>query len=511
MSISEPPDTAVAGPHASEPESGPGPGVSEGALAPVPARAGLVLAVVCLCQLMVVLDISVVNVALPSIRADLGFSASGLQWVVNAYTLTFGGLLLLGGRLADLAGQRRAAVAGLGLFGLTSLLGGLAQNPSELIAARAAQGVSGAVLLPVSLTVITTTFTEGAARHRALAVWGAVAGAGSAVGVLLGGVLTEYLNWRWVLFVNVPIAAVAIPLAAACIGNLRTARRPRLDVAGAVLATAAMVLLVYGVVRTDTYSWGSARTLGTLGAAAVLAVAFVLVERRVAAPLVRLGILRSRSLSVACVVIFLVACGQFGAFYFASLYLQGVLAYSPLRTGLAFVPFALGVIAGTIVAARLMARVGPRPPLVGGLALGAVGMGWFGWVSPDGGFATDLLGPSLVTSVGLGLCMVTNTAAGTTGVAREEAGLASGLLNAARQCGGSIGLAVLVTVAATVTRHQADPASAAAVTTGYDRAFLIAGILIGIAALAAFTLLPSRPRDRAAADRPAGAPTRTSG
>ena len=463
------------------------------ARASTPARTGLVLAVVCLCQLMVVLDMTVVNVALPSIRASLGFSPSGLQWVVNAYTLTFGGLLLLGGRLADLAGQRRAAVAGLALFGLTSLLGGLAQNQGELIAARAAQGVSGAVLLPVSLTVITTTFAEGRPRSRALALWGAVAGAGGAAGVLLGGVLTQYLDWRWVLFVNVPVAAVAIPLAGASLGAGRPGRRPRLDVAGAVLATAAMTVLVYSVVRTSTYAWDSPQTLGGLALSVVLGAVFVAVERRAAAPLVRLGILRARSLSVACLVIFLIACGQFGAFYFASLYLQGVLHYSPVETGLAFVPFSLGVIAGTVVAGKLMPRIGPRPLLVTGLAVAAVGMSWFGWVSPHGSFAADILGPSLVASAGLGLCMVTNTAAGTSGVAREEAGLASGLLNAARQCGGSIGLAVLVTVATAVTSHQARPAGLAAVTVGYDRAFLVSGILLALATLATAGLLPRTP------------------
>ena len=452
------------------------------------------LAVVCLCQFMVVLDIAVVNVALPSIRTDLGFtSASDLQWVVNAYTLTFGGLLLLGGRLADLFGQRRAAITGLALFGITSLLGGLAQNPAELIAARAVQGISGAVLLPVSLTVITTTFPEGPARHRALSVWGAVAGMGSAAGVFLGGVLTEYLDWRWVLFINVPIAAVAIPLAVVCIGNIRSGGRPRLDVAGAVLATAAMVVLVYGVVQTDTHPWGSARTLGTLGLAVVLAVAFVLVERRVAAPLVRLGILRNRSLAVASLAIFLIACGQFGSFYFCSLYLQGVLGYSPVQTGLSFLPFCAGVITGTILAGRLMPRIGPRRPMIAGLVLGAIGLGWFGWVSVQGSFAADILGPSLVTSVGLGMCVVTNTVLGTTGIAHYEAGLASGLLNAARQCGGSIGLAVLVTVASTVTAHHAAPTSLTAITAGYDRGFLIAGILIALAALAVILFLPRSP------------------
>ncbi|WP_435600977.1 MFS transporter [Streptomyces sp. C10-9-1] len=461
------------------------------------SRPGLVLTVVCLCQLMVVLDVTVVNVALPAIGSELGFSASGLPWVVNAYALTFGGLLLLGGRLADLVGQRRAAVSGLALFGLTSLLGGLAQSPGELVAARAAQGVAGAVLMPVSLTVITRTFAEGPARHRALAVWGAVAGAGGAVGVLLGGLLTEYLDWRWVLFVNVPIAVVAIPLALLVVPGARPERRPRLDVAGAVLGTSAVSVLVYAVIRTDSHAWGSPQTLGGLALALLLGAAFVAVERRTAEPLVRLGILRSRSLAVACLTVFLVACGQFGAFYFASLHLQGVLGYSPVETGLAFVPFSVGVVVGTVVAARFMPRVGPRTPLVAGLALAAVGMCWFGLVTPGGTFLGEMLGPSLVASVGLGLCMVSNTAVGTSGVSREEAGLASGLLNSARQCGGSIGLAVLATVATTVTRHHADAAGPAGLTAGYARAFLVAGLLLALAAVATAVLLPGR-RARAA-------------
>lgn len=457
-------------------------------------RAGLALVVVCLCQLMVVLDMTVVNVALPSIRTDLGFGDTNLQWVINAYGLTFGGLLLLGGRLADLFGHRRAALGGLILFALTSLIGGLAQDPGQLIAARAVQGVAGALLLPVSLTVITTTFTEGPARNRALAIWGAVAGAGGAIGVLLGGVLTEYLDWRWVLFVNVPIAAIAIPLVLRSIPATQKGPRPRLDIAGAALITASMTTLVYAVVRTDTYAWGSPQTIGTLLLALLLGTAFVVVEQRLAtAPLVRLGILRNRGLLVACIVIFLVVSGQFGAFYFASLYLQGVLGYGPGQTGLAFLPFSFGIVVGTMISARLVARVGARIPLVGGLALAAIGMCWFGAVSADGTFWADVLGPSIVASIGLGMCFVSNTSVATSGVAHHEAGLASGLLNTFRQCGGAIGLAALVTIASTVSSHHGSTGAttAEAVTAGYSRAFLIGGCLIGVGAVIAAVFLPA--------------------
>lgn len=460
-----------------------GPSVPEASRSP--ARRNLVLAVACLCQLMVVLDISVVNVALPSVRTGLGFDASSLQWVVNAYTLTFGGLLLLGGRAADLFGHRRAALLGVALFGATSLAGGLAQNAGELIAARGAQGIAGAVLLPVSLTVIATTFPEGAARQRALAVWAAVAGAGGAAGVLLGGVFTQELGWRWVLFINVPIALLALTLVHASIPNRRPAHRVRMDYLGAVLITVAMFSLVYAVVRTGHQPWGSAGTLLPLVVAAVAGAAFVFVERAVPAPLVRFGILRNRPLLVADIVIFFITSAQFASFYFASLYLQGVLGYGALATGLAFVPFSLGIVVGTAIAGRLVPRMGPRLPLTAGLALAAVGVGWFGRVSPHGTFTGDVLGPSILASIGLGVCFVAVASAATGGVAPEEAGLASGLLNTCRQCGGSIGLAVLVTVANTVSRHEVAAGSArgAALTAGYDRGFLIAGGLVAVGAV----------------------------
>ncbi len=461
--------------------------------APTTARPGLVLTVVCLCQLMVVLDITVVNVALPSIRDDLGFRPADLQWVVNAYTLTFGGLLLLGGRIADLFGQRTAAIVGLSVFGLTSLAGGLASEPGQLIAARAVQGVSGALLLPVSLTVITTSFAEGPDRRRALGIWAAVMGVGGAAGVLVGGALTEWLDWRWVFFVNVPIAAIAVPLALGSIRNLHRGR-PRLDVAGAVLVTGATTSLVYAVVRTDRHAWDSAHTLGFLGLALVLGALFWVVEARFARePLVRLGLLRQRSLAVASVLVFFIALGQFGAFYLASLYLQNVLGYTPLEAGLAFVPFSLGTVAGTMIGMRLVAARGPWLPVSGGLALTAIGIGWFGAISTDGGFVANMLGPSMLASVGLGACLVANTSMATTGVDPAEAGLASGTLNAARQIGGSIGLAVLVTVAGSVTRHHDGP-PLEALNAGYARGFLVAGCLIAVATV---ICLVAAPRDRA--------------
>jgi EmrB/QacA subfamily drug resistance transporter len=452
------------------------------------AHPGLVLTVVCLTQLMVVLDMTVVNVALPSVREALEFTPAGLQWVVNAYTITFGGLLLLGGRTADLVGQRAATLAGLALFGLTSLAGGLAQSSAQLVAFRALQGAAGALLLPVSLTIITTTFAEGPARHRAVAVWGAVAGLGGAVGVLLGGVLTEYLGWRWVLFVNLPIVALAVPLVLLAVRDVPR-ERPRLDIAGAVLVTAATTLLVLGVVRTNTHGWGSATTVGLLALAAALGVAFVVVEATTPQPLVRLGLLAQRSVAVPAVIVLLVALAQFGAFYFASLHLQTVLGYSPVETGLCFVPFSLGTVVGSIVGMRLSRERGPWLPVTGGLALAAVGIAWFGAISPDGTFLSDVLGPSLVASGGLGACLVANTAAATSGVAHHEAGLASGILNASRQIGGSVGLAALVTVAASVTRHHGGP-PLTALDAGYARGFVVSGCLLAVAAVFAGALLP---------------------
>ncbi|GGZ37976.1 MFS transporter [Streptomyces inusitatus] len=455
------------------------------------ARTGLVLAAVCLSQLIVALDISVVNVALPAISRDLGFSAGSLAWVVNAYTLVFGGLLLLGGRLADLFGHRRTMIAGLLLFGIASLLGGFAQTPGQLIAARAGQGLAGAVLAPIGLTVIMVTFAEGPARSRAVGTWATVAGSGSALGVLAGGLLTDLLGWRWVMLINVPLIAVALPIAMAAVRDRPTSERPRLDILGAVLGTASMTALVYGVLSTDRHPWGSARTLSVLGLAVLLGLAFTLWERRSSAPLVRLGILRTRTVWLSNVNSLLVGAAMVSGFYLASLYLQDVLRHTPLEAGFAFLPFCFGAIGGSVAGMRLVKTVDRRLLIVGGLLLLAAGMAWFSLADASSTLVGGFFGPSLVASVGMGLSMVTNTYMGTSGVAHHEAGLASGLLNAGRQCGGSIGLAVLATVAAAATRASEGAGAGAreALAAGYGRAFLVtAGLALAAAALTAVAL-----------------------
>ncbi|MEV5829511.1 MFS transporter [Spirillospora sp. NPDC052242] len=449
-------------------------------------RPGVVLAAASVAQFLFAMDMALMNVALPDVRASLGFAQAGLSWVVHAYALTFGGFLLLGGRLADLYGRRRLFAAGLAAFALFSLLGGLAQAPWQLVAARAGQGVAAAAAAPAALALITTTFTEGRERVRALGVWSAMNAAGGALGVLAGGLLAEYAGWRWVMLVNLPIVAAALALVPAGVpADARTGRRERLDALGAVLATGGTGLLVFGVVRTDVTGWASATTLGTLAAAAALLAGFVVTEARTASPLVRLGLLRSRWVAGANVLVFLAAAGQFAAFYFVSLYMQEVLGMGAAATGAAFLPFTVGVVAGTVLATRVGATRSPRASLVPGTLLAATGLGWFALISPDGGFVTDVLGPSVLTSVGLGLVLAPVAAAATTGVAPREAGTASGLLNSSRQLGGCVGLGALATVAA---GRVADPASAASVNDGYALGLAVAAALFLVATAVALSL-----------------------
>ncbi|MFI2757718.1 MFS transporter [Streptomyces echinatus] len=460
-------------------------------------RPAAVLAAAAVAQFVVALDMAVVNVALPAIRSSLGFAPLDLSWVVHVYALTFGGFLLLGGRACDLFGRRRLFVAGLAVFGLCSLAGGLAQEPWQLVAARAGQGVGAAATAPAALALLTTTFTEGPRRVRALGVWSAVNAAGGALGVLAGGVLTEYAGWRWVMLINLPIVAAALVLVyAAVAAEPRPVRRERPDLLGAVLATAGVGLLVYGVVRTDVRGWASAATWGTLAVAGVLLGAFVAVETRSPAPLLRLGLLRSRWVAGANLVVFLAAAGQFTAFYFVSLYLQQVLGLGAAATGAAFLPFSAGLVAGTVVATRVTAARSPRASLVTGSLSATAGLAWFACVSPHGGFLTDVLGPSLLTSVGAGLVLAPAAAAATTGVRPGEAGMASGVLNSARQLGGCVGLAVLATVAAHRTGTAADPTDPAALTSGYALGLALTAALFVLAAAVAVGVLPAR--------RPAG-------
>ncbi|MFC0040176.1 MFS transporter [Actinomadura rayongensis] len=444
------------------------------------------LAAVAAVQFLVALDLSVVNVALPAIGSSLGFAPVDLAWVVHVYALTFGGFLLLGGRVADLFGRRVPLVAGLAAFGLASLAGGLAQTPGQLVAARAVQGVAAAALAPAALAALTVAFPEGAARVRALGVWSAVNAGGGALGVLVGGLLTEYAGWRWVMLVNLPIVAVALVLTARGVPG-GGGRPGRLDVPGAVLATAGTGLLAFGVVRTDRYGWASGRTLGVLAAAALLLTAFAVVESRTADPLLRPGLLRGRWTAGANVFVFLATAGQFAAFYFVSLYLQRVLGLGAAATGAAFLPFCAGTVAGAVSAVRLTSGRSPRLALVPGAALAALGLGWFAMVSPDGSFAGDVLGPSLLTSVGIGLCLGPVTAAATTGVAAAEAGMAAGVVNSARQLGGCVGLAALATLAAHRTGGSVAPGD---LNGGYAAGLAVTAVLLGVAALVALVVLP---------------------
>ena len=461
------------------------------------APPGVVLALVCTAQFMVVLDVSIVNVALPSIGRDLHYSATGLQWVVNAYVLTFAGFLLLGGRAADLYGRRRVFIAGLALFSLASLLGGFAQNAGELTAARAAQGLGGAVLSPATLTIIMTTFTDGRARHRALGMWSAVAGAGGASGAILGGVLTSGLSWRWVLFVNVPIGALAIAASYLLLNETRSLDKERsIDVAGAITATAGLTALVYGIVGTDTHGWGSAHTLVPIAISLVLLAVFVVIQARVArAPLMPLSLFRSRSLSVANAVMALLGVVFFSMWYFLTLYLQVVHGYSPVKAGLLFFPMGVTIIIGAQIAGRLVTGLGPRRVLAIGLAFGVGGFFLLAQLDATSSYAAGVLPGSLLTTFGAGLCFTPLAAAATSGVPMQLAGLASGVLNTSRQVGGSIGLAALATLATARTHDLLSEhrGPAAAATGGYDRAFLAAAAVTALA-LAGTALLPKRIR-----------------
>jgi EmrB/QacA subfamily drug resistance transporter len=458
---------------------------------------GVVLALACVAQFMVVLDVSIVNVALPSIGHDLHYSPSGLQWVVNAYVLTFAGFLLFGGRAADLFGRRRVYLFGLGLFTLASLAGGLARGPGWLTAARAVQGIGGAFLSPATLTLIVTTFSDQQRRTRALGVWSAVAGAGGAAGAILGGVLTAELSWRWVLFVNIPIGVVTIAVAAVYLTELRrpggagAGQRP--DVGGAVTITAGLGALVYAIIETSTHSWLSARTLSALAVAVVLLAAFVVIEQRLArTPLVPFGLLRVRSVAGANLVMLPVGAAFFSMWYFLSLYFQDVLGYSALRAGLAFIPMAAAIVIGAQTSPRLLPTIGRRPLLAAAMLLAAGGFAWLAQVPAHPAYLAHVLAPSCVVALALGLLFTPLAGAATSGVPVTQAGLASGVLNTSRQIGGSIGLAALATVAVSRTRAAlaAGHATASALTAGYDRAFVIAAAL-SLAGLACSLLIPA--------------------
>jgi EmrB/QacA subfamily drug resistance transporter len=468
--------------------------VQRGIDASRPRPNALVLAVVCIAQFMVVLDISIVNVALPDMKQDLGMSQNALAWVLNAYTLTFAGFLLLGGRAADLWGRRRLFLIGVSVFALTSLLGGLAQTGGQLIAARALQGLGGAILAPATLTILTTTFTDPQARTRALGMWSAVAGAGGATGVLAGGVLTDLLSWRWILFINVPIGLAVVIIARLAVPESHAeGERPTLDWAGAVTVTGGLVALVYGIVSTDTHAWGSTSVLAYLALGAVLIGVFLAIERRHRHALVPLRLFRSRALTGANLIMVVIGSVMFSLFFFLSQFLQDVQGYSPLRAGLAFLPMPLAIIIGTQLSSRVVARLGVRTMLVAGPLVSAAGMVLLSRLTADGSYLQVGI-PGAIITFGIGMSFVPVTLAATNGVDRRDSGLASGLINTTRQIGGSLGLAVLLTIAASRTHALAASGSRVADTEGYGRAFAVGAVLLLVAAAIALTVLPARAR-----------------
>ncbi|WP_413759210.1 MFS transporter [Streptomyces sp. MMBL 11-3] len=416
---------------------------------------GIALAVIAACQLMVVLDATIVNIALPHIQGALKFSTTDLTWVVSAYTLTFGGLLLLGGRAGDILGRRRVFTAGILLFTVASLLGGFAQEPWQLLAARALQGVGGAIASPTSLALITTTFPEGPERNRAFGVFAAVSAGGGAIGLLAGGMLTEWLDWRWVLFVNVPIGLLIILVTPLYISE--SERHPgRFDIAGALTSTLGMASLVYGFIRAAEEGWRDSLTIASFGAAVVLLVVFVLVESRAKEPITPLRMFADRNRSGTYVIMLSLAAAMFGMFFFIVLFVQNVLQYTPIEAGLAFLPVTAAIVAGAGLSQRFLPVLGPKPFMVVGSSLVALGLGWQTLIDPGSSYVGGVLGPMLLFGFGMGLNFVTLTLTAVSGVAVHEAGAASGLLNATQQVGGSLGLSILTTVFGTASREEAE-------------------------------------------------------
>jgi EmrB/QacA subfamily drug resistance transporter len=459
-------------------------------------RRGLALLVLAMSQLMIVLDVSVVNVALPDIAKDLHVaSANDLSWVVTGYTLTFGGFLLLGGKLADRLGRRRIFVAGASLFAVASLLGGLAGSLGLLIGARLLQGLGGALMAPSALSMLTVVFAEGRERNRALGVWAAISAGGAAIGLILGGVLTEYASWRWVLFINVPVAALAVLGALRILPESRDARARGFDVPGAVLATGGLIALVYALVKGNEFGWTSARTLGMLGLAVVLLGAFVVVQRRVRDPLVDFRLFRSRSLLGADLGSLFVGAGLFAVFFFLVLWMQQVHGYSPLRAGFAFLPMTGFIVVGAAISSQLLTRIGARPLLIVGPTLGAAGMLTLALrLQPDSSYAGVILPALCVLALGMGMTFVALTSSAVAGVPQEDAGVASALLNSGQQIGGSLGLAILTAVSTARTDAIAagppgSPGFVDALVSGWALGFVVAAGFLALAGIISGSLV----------------------
>jgi EmrB/QacA subfamily drug resistance transporter len=469
------------------------------------------LVVVCFAQFMVVLDATIVNVALPSIQTDLDLTTEQLQWIVNSYTLLFGGFLLLGGRAADLIGRRKLFLMGLALFSIASLANALANSGEVLIIARGVQGLGAALVSPAALSIVTTTFAEGRERTRAMGVWGAIAGAGGAFGLLLGGILTDVLSWPWIFLVNVPIGIGTALAALRWVPESRgVMTHRRFDLAGAVTVTAGLIVLVYAIVKAEAKGWGSLHTLGLSAVAIALLTAFVLIEQRSVAPLVRLGLLRVRTLATANGALFIVVGGLFGMFFFASLYVQRILGYSPLEAGLAFLPVTFGIIVGAGLSQQLIARLGVKPTVLGGMSLAAAGLIVLAATTKVDGSYLGILFGLVPMSIGMGCTFVPLTLVATTGIEPEDAGLASGLFNTSQQVGGALGLAILSTLAndrttSFLTGLGHGPSAAeqnAALVEGFQLAFTVSAGLIVAGVVIVTVLLRTRDLARIDASQP---------
>jgi EmrB/QacA subfamily drug resistance transporter len=450
-----------------------------------PLRKRLALALLCTVQFMVVLDVAIVNVALPSIQRDLGFSQENLQWVISAYALLFGGFLLLGGRAADLFGRRRVFRAGLIVFTVASLLSGLAWSEGALIGSRALQGLGSAIISPAALSILTTTFAEGRERNSALGAWGAIGAFGAVAGVLLGGILTDLLSWQWIFFVNLPVGVAAFAIAPLLLAESRDARGQSIDLPGAALVTGGLVVLVYALTQANGNGWGSARTIALFAAALALLTAFVAWESRTRDPLLPLSIFRLRTLVGANLAGVMLGTIIFSMFLMLTLYMQQVLGYSPLRTGLGYLAVAGTAIVWSTVAAKLVTRVGVKPVLVAGMTFLAAGLTYFTRVSIGGSYLTDLLLGFLLIAIGMGFSFVPISIAALAGVQPSQAGLASGLINTSQQIGGALGIAVLSAIATSTTGSDlaGGGGRAFALVDGFHAAFVVAtaAALVGVA------------------------------
>jgi len=460
------------------------------------SRKWIALVLLCATQFLVVLDVAIVNVALPSIQTALDFSQDNLQWVVSAYTLTFGGLLLLGGRMADLLGRRRVFMVGLVVFSLASLACGFSQSDTFLIGARAIKGIGAAIISPAALSILVTTFKEGAERNKALGIWGAIAGIGGAAGVLAGGILTDTLGWEWIFFVNVPIGFIVLALVPRYIDESRAETEVRnFDVAGAVSVTAGLALLVYALVNTDSAGWASAETIGLFAVSAALIAAFIVIELRAKAPLMPLGIFRLRSLTGANIVGLLLGAAIFSMFFFLSLYMQQVLGYSALKSGFAYLFVAVTIIIAAGASQALVTRFGVKTILTIGMTLLVLGLLYFTQIDVSGSYLVDLVPGFFLAGVGLGFAFVPVSIAALQGVRAHEAGVASGLINTSQQIGGALGIAILSTIATTHTESVVKDAGGAqsalpgALTEGFQYAFAVGAGMAVIGLLATIFLL----------------------